>query len=208
MKSKNKIDNIVNYTKNNKNNVNNINNVIISKNGYECLTPCVKPNTLFYNPITLQGIIEDYPSCPVYRKNKHDPLNIDQLVIYDKCNLNDNKKISYKEQHIFDDSLYFCNSANDFLIEIYNINNIIDVINFLNDDLNEIPDYSQKRLLDYIYEVYIEYDDFPYELFSQRLIEVFNKIYKIKLNYLKIYKNIKNKKKINIFDYLFNKYLK
>jgi hypothetical protein len=207
MNSKNKINNIVTYNKN-------INqNKIISKNGYECLTPCVKPNTLFYNPITLQAIIEDFPACPIYRKNKHDPDNKDQILVHDRCNLNDNSKINYKKQNIFDDNIYFCSSSKEFLIEIYNINNIIDIINFLNDNLNELPDYTQKRLLNYIYDVYILNDDFPYELFSQKIIDVFNKIYKIKLDLHKIIKKIKNnkldnKKNINIIDYLFNKYSK
>jgi hypothetical protein len=164
---------------------------------------------LFYNPVTFQAIIEDYPACPIYKKNKHDPKKKDEILLYDKCNIEDNKKLDTNIiYNIFDDDIYFCNSANDFLVEVYNIRNIIDIINFLNDNINELPDYTQKRILNYIYNVYKNHDDFPFELFSEKIIEIFNKIYKIKLNILKVNKKIKTDKIDNIFEYLFTKYSK
>ena len=198
----NKINNIIDNTTNNNS------NQIITKNGYKCLGPCMEANKLFYHPITFQAIITKYPVCPIYDRNKHDPKNKDEVLIYDKCNIEDNNKINYKKYNIFDDNIYFCNSKNDFLVEVYNIKNIIDIINFFNDNFNELPIYTQKRLLNYIYDVYISYNDFPFELFSDKLIDVFNKIYKIKLNNNKIIKKIKTTKINNLFIYLLNKYTK
>ena len=205
----------MNY-KNNKNNIiknknidNNTTNQILSKNGYNCLGPCIEADTLFYNPVTFQAIIEDYPSCPIYKKNKHDPKKKDEILLYDRCNIEDNKKLDKNIiYNIFDDDIYFCNISNDFLVEVYNIRNVIDIINFLNDNINELPDYTQKRILNYIYSVYKNHDDFPFELFSEKIIEIFNKIYKIKLNILKVNKKIKTDKIDNIFEYLFTKYSK
>ena len=181
------------------------NNQIISKDGYKCLGPCFNNDTLFYHPITFEAIEQKFPVCPIYDIDKN---NKDRFLIYDKCNIKNNNKDNYKKYNIFDDNIYFCNSENDCLIEVYNIKNIIDIINFLNNNLSELPLFTQKRMLDYIFNVYISYDDFPFELFSEKIVDVFNKIYKIKLNIHKIIKKIKSTKIINLFQYLFNKYLK
>jgi hypothetical protein len=168
-----------NTTKNN-NIDNNTTNQIISKNGYNCLGPCVEANTLFYNPITFQAIIEDYPSCPVYKKNNHDPKKKDEILLHDKCNIEDNEKLDKNIiYNIFNDDIHFCNTINDFLVEVYNIRNVIDVINFLNDNINELPDYTQKRLLNYIYTVYKNHDDFPFELFYKYYMILSNFTWKL-----------------------------
>jgi hypothetical protein len=226
MNSKNKINNLIEYNKSQKLNKNfldkeldlsesskisknstNTTNNIITNNGYKCIAPCFDKNTLYYHPITFQGILEkNFPSCPVYDFNNQK----DEVILYDKCNIKDNTNINTKKYNIFDDNIEFAITSNNFLIEVYNIKNIIDVINFLNNSIEELPIYTQKRLLVYIYNIYSNYDDFPLESFSNITINIFNKIYKIKLDIIKItnkIKKIKNKNN-NIFDYLLNKYSK
>jgi hypothetical protein len=210
MNSKNKINNIIEYNNNNERNKNNINensNSIITKNGYKCIAPCIDKNTLYYHPITFQAIQKSYPSCPIYDMHAHK----DQVLYYDKCNIKDNNNIKNKKYNIFDNDndIEFAITPNNFLIEVYDIKNIIDVINFLNNNIHDLPIYTQKRLLNYIYDIYNTYDDFPFDLFIQITIDIFDKIYKIKLNIIKINKKIKTiKNKNNIFEYLLNKYSK
>jgi len=201
--------------KNNNNNNNKLNQ-IITQNGYSCLAPCSKPNQLFYHPITYDAYQVPYSACPVYDKNHTNSKNI---ILLDKCSIDEN--ITYQNYNIFDDSFQISHTTNEFLIEIYNIKNIIDLINFINNNFNELPVHTQKRLLNYFLDVYILHDDLPIEIISEKILDVFFKIYKINLNINKIINKIKltrNKiKKINnnfiynnndFFNYLFNKYSK
>jgi hypothetical protein len=70
-----------------------------------------------------------------------------------------------------------------FLKQIYNINNISDVVTFLNYSLDTLPLYSQRRILKAIYEVYYKYIEFPKLFFSKKIIQILKQIYKITLNF-------------------------
>jgi hypothetical protein len=176
---------------------------------------------MFYHPVTYEAIQKPYPVCSTYNFDRND-INKKNIILFDKCNVNDNSNNNdYINYNIFDDDLHIGNTTNDFLIKIYNINNIIELIDFINNNFNDLPIYTQQRLLNYFLDVYIIHDDFPIKLIAEKILEVFFKIYKINLNINRIsykIKSIKSKtKKINnnfiynnndFFNYLFNKYSK
>jgi len=171
---------------------------------HNCITKCNPPKTIYYHPVTLQPIfVNNTYTCATY--------DIDNNKYINTCNPQDKFTPDYNFFNIFDDNFTFSNTTNNFLIQVYNINNIMDVINFLNENIDKLPDYTQKRLLEYILDVYIKHDDFPLDLFVQKLIIVFNNIYNIKLIPTKIIKKIKNLNNNinhNFFNHLFIKYSK
>ena len=88
------------------------------------------------------------------------------------------------------------------LEQIYNIISIQDVITFLNNSIDEMPIYSQRRLLDCIYSSFIINNNFPKELFSEKIQHILKTIYDIDISVKKIQKKISSNKNINdIFLY-------
>ena len=151
---------------------------IKSVNGYNCIGPCYPANTIYYNPTTLTAIKSNFPTCPVKKKE----IDIDgqkKNIFADRCNASDiNNEYLYFD--IFDDSVQIANSSNDFLKQIYKISDISDVVMFLNNSIDIIPIYSQKRILKAIFEVYYKYIEFPKLFFSDKICKILTEIYKIK----------------------------
>ena len=177
----------------------NIYNLPKSVNNLDCLGPCYPPNTIYYHPIYFTPQIFNDFTCPITRildKNK----DIDRCKEEDVSN-------DYKDFDIFEPIVHIANTPKTFLEQIYNINIIQDVIQFLEDSIDELPIYSQKRLLESIYETYIDNSSFPKELFSEKVHNVFKKIYKINLPIDKISSKLFSDKKYdNLFEYFYNKY--
>jgi hypothetical protein len=128
-----------------------------------------------------------------------------KLSIYtDKCYEEDINK-GETSFDVFTDSIQIAKSTNIFLKQIYNINNISDVVNFLNNSLDILPIYSQRRLLKAIFEVYFKYIEFPKLLFSKKIMNILNVIYKInKLDEKEIMNklNIIEENSFDIYKYL------
>ena len=157
---KNKINN--NIDKSILSNIND--NYTLSKNGYNCIGPCYPSNTLFYNPMNLNGYYSKNDSyCPI---NKVYDETLQKNIFVDKCNKND-ISIDYKKFNIFDNTFKIATTKNLFLIQIYNINDINDVINFINDSINLLPIYSQKRIISCIFNVYSKNNNFPINLLTE-----------------------------------------
>lgn len=164
------------YTINN--NSNSGSNKIKSIEGNECVGPCYPSNTYFYNPYNLAIIKNPYPSCPIKEQKI---INKDGSIykkMSDRCHESDiNKGQLYFD--IFSDNIQISTSPNNFLSEIYNLNTITDVVRFLSNDFNNLPIYSQRRLLEAIYLTYYKYIEFPKLQFAKKLAHILKKIYKI-----------------------------
>lgn len=189
-----------------------MNNNIKSVNGYKCIGPCFPPNTIYYNPASLVAIKSKDITCPVREKIN---LNGNYKYMYaDQC---ESKNIfkDYMDYDIFDDYFQIVSSSNDFLKQIYKLNNIIDIIHFISDSIDVLPIYSQKRLIKAIYEVYYKFIEFPKKIFSDKIHKILNKIYQINkiitpndiLNELNNLKLIKSDEQ-DIFNYLSQKFSK
>lgn len=183
---------------------------IKSKDGYDCIGPCYPSNTIYYNPLTLTPAKSPFPSCPI---NKTEIIKSGEKVYIfsDKCNILDvNDEYLYFD--IFDDSVQIANSSDNFLKQIYNINNIADVIYYLNNSIDELPIYSQKRILKAMFEVYYKYVEFPKLFFSNRILKILNEIYFIddKITNKQIMADLDkiNSDSLEIYNYLLNKYIK
>ena len=180
----------------------NINNYSKSINENKCVGPCYPPNTIFYHPIYLTPYIKDIISCPIFKTIDKTGKKID----VDECNKEDLTK-NYKDFNIFDDPVQIANTPEIFLEQIYNIISIQDVITFLNNSIDEMPIYSQRRLLDCIYSSFIINNNFPKELFSEKIQHILKTIYDIDISVKKIQKKISSNKNINdIFLYFTQKY--
>jgi hypothetical protein len=182
---------------------------IKSNNGYDCIGPCYPANTIYYNPLTLTPIKSVFPSCPINKKEINESGQ-KQYIFADKCNATDiNDEYLYFD--IFDESVQIANSSDNFLKQIYNINNIVDVIYYLNNSINELPIYSQKRFLKAIFEVYYKYVEFPKIFFSDRILLILNEIYKIntKISNKQIMIDLDkiNLDSLEIYNYFINKYV-
>jgi len=185
--------------------------LVKSNDGYNCIGPCYPPNTIYYNPSTLTFIKSSFPSCPI-KKREIILDNGNKTTIYaDKCNEKDiNKGHNYFD--IFNDSVQIAETPNMFLKQIYNINNISDVIIFLNYSTDILPLYSQRRLLKAIYEVYYKYIEFPKLFFSKKIIQILKQIYKITYDFgeKKIISDLDeiNFKSLDFYNYFLEKYSK
>ncbi len=177
----------------------NIYNLPKSINNLDCLGPCYPPNTIYYHPIYFTPqIFNDY-TCPTVR-NKDKNQDIDICKEEDVSN-------DYKDFDIFEPIVHIANTPKTFLEQIYNINIIQDVTQFLEDSIDELPIYSQKRLLECVYETYLDNPSFPKELFSEKVYNILKKMYKINLSIDKISSKLFSDKKYdNIFEYFYNKY--
>ena len=167
-----------NLKKNNKTIVNehNFSNIITS-NGYNCIGPCYPANTVYYNPFTLTAIKAQFPTCPI-KKEEIDIEGEKVKIFADKCNISDINE-EYMNFDIFDDTVQIANSSDNFLKQIYEIYNISDVVIFLNDSIDIMPIYSQKRILESIFDVYYKYIEFPKQFFSDKINKVLVEIYNI-----------------------------
>lgn len=175
-----------------------------SIDNHNCLGPCYPPNTVFYHPLYLTPkIFNDYV-CPIYKTVNKD----NKSVVVDKCYEKD-LTTNYKNYELFEDIVQIANTPESFLEQIYNIVSIQDIIRFLNNSIDELPIYTQKRILDSIYSSFITNDDFPKELFSEKVQNVLKNIYNINISVDKINNKIFSNKNIdNIFLYLIKKYSK
>ena len=153
-------------------------NKINSVNGYECIGPCYPSNTVYYNPLNLVPIKNEFPSCPIKSTKITNNIGDKTTIDYDKCNDEDINK-GHLHFDIFNDFIQISTSSDNFLKEIYNINDIYDIVKFLSNSIDSLPIYSQRRILKAIYEVYYKYVEFPKLLFSSKLLVVLKNIYKI-----------------------------
>jgi hypothetical protein len=173
---------------------------------YECIGPCYPPNTFYYNPSNLGLIINPYPSCPIKQHSVLDINGITHQKISDKCFDEDINK-GYLYFDIFSDSVQISTSSDNFLSEIYNLNNISEIVHFLSNSIDTIPIYSQKRILKAIYEVYYKFIEFPKLLFSKKILNILENIYKINnLDNNKIIKKLNNLKDNNLKDNFSNNF--
>lgn len=165
-------------TDNSNNSNNSATNKIKSIEGYECIGPCYHPNTYFYNPSNLALIINPYPSCPIKKQLITNPDGSTYQKLSAKCNEEDNNKgETYFD--IFSDNVQIATSSSNFLSEIYNLSNIADTVRFLTNEFDNLPIYSQRRMLNAIYSTYYKYIEFPKLLFAKKLLFILKNIYKI-----------------------------
>jgi hypothetical protein len=160
------------------NNLNTKENKVKSVEGYECIGPCYSGNTYYYNPLTLSLISTPFPSCPIKEKSVIGSDGNIHKKNFDKCYEEDiNKGNLYFD--IFSDYVQVSTSSENFLSEIYNLNNISDIVHFLSNAIDALPIYSQRRLLGAIFNVYYKFIEFPKLLFCKKLLFVLKNIYKI-----------------------------
>jgi len=175
-------------------------NKIKTVEGYDCIGPCYPSNTYYYNPLDLSLISTPFPSCPIKPVNiVGDDGNIHKKK-FDKCFDEDiNKGKLYFD--IFSDYIQISSSSDDFLSEIYNLNNIADIVYFLSNSIDILPIYSQRRLLGAIFNVYYKFIEFPKLLFCKKLLFILKNIYKLfNLNEDKIQIKLNNLKSNNYED--------
>ena len=178
---------------------NNDNNIDFPQgNQYKCIGPCFPANTLYYNPITLQAIKSKKDSCPIY-PNLNEATG--KVKIKDKCILN--KNYNYENYDIFDDVVQVATSDNTFLEQIYNIKNIYDVELFLENDIKQLPNLSQKRIMNSIYKVYRDNDSFPSNNFISLAKNFIKKNYDIKIKSKMLLSKIMDNKHGKKWDNLF-----
>lgn len=156
-----------------------------------CVGPCYPANYLYYNPINFEPVNNKYPSCPT--KLITDPETND-IISSVKC---DNVSKNYNEHNIFDETIFFCSNNNDFLSDIYEISDLKESVNFLNDEIDRLPYYSQKRVLNSIFLVYGKYNEFPIKIFGDKVNNIIKGIYKIEIKPELLYKKIINLKNTN-----------
>jgi hypothetical protein len=168
---------------------------------HKCISPCYKSNTLYYHPLTLQSIKKNFDSCAI-QKNKNNEY-------IDKCIYDAN--YNFANYDLFADFFQVASTDDDFLRQIYSINNIEDVENFLNNDINTLSILSQIRIINCIFNVYCDYDIFPTDIFIKTIKYIIKKKYDIKLksnNIIDLIMSVKyTTKKNNIIDLLINKNL-
>jgi hypothetical protein len=188
---------------------------LYSINNNKCLGPCYPSKYIYKHPLFLQEYINlDKNTCPIKYNSE---VNLDsKFLINDECatvTKNYDKYNPYKNDYI-NYSLAYNNDA--YLKQIYNINNIADAKKYLELNIETLPLLSQKRILNSIYNVYLNDDSFPNKTYINLVKNILKKIFEIEISSTKIYKQImKNKKKsidttntFDIFLFLFNKYCK
>lgn len=187
------MDNKKKYAISNNSTNNNIDtNKIKSIEGYECIGPCYPANTYYYNPSNLALISNSYPSCPIKEQQIVNPDGSMYKKLSAEC---DEKDIGKGKLYfdIFDDNIQIATSSSNFLSEIYSLSTITDIVRFLTNDFDNLPIYSQRRLLEAIYSAYYKYIEFPKLLFVKKLLYILKNIYKItNLNEDKIIHKLNN----------------
>ncbi len=153
-------------------------NKITSVEGYECIGPCYSSNSYYYNPLDLSLISTPFSSCPIKEKSIIGSDGNTYKKNFDKCYEKDiNKGELYFD--IFSDYIQISTSSENFLSEIYGLNNITDIVHFLSNTIDTLPIYSQRRLLGAIYDAYYRFVEFPKLLFCKKLLYVLKNIYLI-----------------------------
>ena len=184
---------------------------VISVNGINCIGPCYPSNTLYYNPLTLTPIKVTQPSCPTKKYNAIGDGDKEKTFYYDLCNPEDINK-GYLSFDLFNDVVQIANTPNNFLKQIYSINEISDCVHFLSNSFDTLPIYSQRRLAQVIFEVYWKYIEFPKSLFVKKLIVILNQIYRMEKNKLNDEKKIINvldkinTNSLDMYEYFINKF--
>ncbi len=187
----------------NKNNLENKENKEKTLENNKCIGPCYPENFLYYNPLTLQPIIQPMPTCGIMPSDKKSEFDI-----FKKCDLVTG---NYNNYDLFNEFDKIASSPINFLSQIYEIKNYTDVINFIKNDINNLPLYTQRRILNAVYVAYKNAIEFPDPLFITCFINVFKKLYNINLNNNNITKKIikyKNKTDVmDIFKFVNSKFL-
>ena len=156
-----------------------MNNIKIkSIENYECIGPCYPANTPYYNPSNLALITNFFPSCPIKEQLITNSDGLTYKKFYGKCNIDDINE-EYLNFDIFSDTIQIATSHNNFITEIYNLNNITDIVRFLSNEFDIIPIYSQRRLLGAIYLTYYKFVEFPKLLFAKKLLFILKNLYEI-----------------------------
>jgi hypothetical protein len=154
---------------------------------YKCIGPCYPANTLYYHPLTLQAIKSKSNSCPINlqkvgNKNK----------IKDKCVLNEN--YDYESYDMFADLVQIATSDNVFLEQIYNIKDAYEGELFLANNIKQLPNLSQKRIINSLYKVYRKNDSFPSENFVNVVKSLIKNYYDVEIKSKKIIDKIMDNK--------------
>lgn len=183
---------------------------LYSINNKKCLGPCFPSKYIYKHPQILNELMDiDKNTCPIKFEEK---INKDECTVvtkdYDKYSPYETDYINYSIA--YNDDVY--------LKQIYNINNINDVKNYLEFNIETLPLLSQKRILNCIYNVYLNNDLFPNKIYINLVKNILKKIFEIEIPSTKIYKQIMKNKNNNksdeikdtfdIFLFLFNKYCK
>lgn len=190
-----------------KNNKNKNEQIIYTEKGDKCISPCFPPNTLFYNPKNLSSIIESEPSCAI-KPYTEITKDIETSFYYGKCNIDDIND-DYKNFHIFNDKIDIFHNDNSFLENIYDISDLYNLKIFLNDLIDDLPIYTQRRLLKSIFNVYYDFADFPRKIFIEKVKFVLENIYKIKLSFNIISEDLNAiQEKNELYNYFVTKYNK
>lgn len=215
--SDNKVSNALNYSfdsfinvKNKKkfyhNDVDfNINNNKIIKNNiefpqgktYKCIGPCFPANTLYYHPFTLQAMKSKKNTCPIKEqqiKNKK--------KLRDTCELDEN--YDYENYDVFSDVVQIAISEKKFLEQIYNIKNIYDAELFISNDVKELPNITQRRILNCIYIVYRDNDNFPNQNYLKLIKEHIKKTHDLKIKRKKLLTIIMDNKYKQLWKNIFD----
>ena len=163
---------------------------------YKCIGPCYPADMLYYNPLSLQAIKNKYSTCPIY------PQKIgNKLKIKDKCVLN--KNYDYDSYDMFSDVVQVATSDNVFLEQIYNIKTIYEVELFLENNINQLPNLSKKRMINSIYRVYRDNDLFPNNNFISQVKFLLKFYYNIDMKSTKIINKIMDNKHSKIYTDIF-----
>jgi hypothetical protein len=201
-----KKNNSISTSKTKLTNSTNLNNYNKSENNFRCIGPCYSPKTTYYHPLYFDVIydLNDY-TCPIRRTIKEG-----KEILNDFC---DPKQVTYDPNtfDMFEDIVQIANTPKLFLEQIYKIDDLQDCIKYLNDNFDNIPIYSQKRMINAIVEAWGKNINFPLDIVSHKIKFILHKIYHIDLTTDKISKkiiNIINKQNYNDIFIYFMKYTK
>lgn len=166
-------------------------------NGQNCIGPCYPPQTAFYNPLYMTGLIFDYPACPIQS------VTIDgHQKDADRCEEPD-QNFSQLQYDMFDNSVQIVKNDDMFLSQIYQIDDIHQMLDFIDTTLEQLPIYSQRRLLRAIYYVYHKFPEFPMNNFVDKLCVVMDKIYNLKISSQDLSKRLKKlPEDANFYEFL------
>lgn len=151
-----------NKSSNNNNNNNKYNDKLPSAklplksiNGRRCLTKCYPKGETFLHPVLLTGIRTDNAnSCAIdpIHSNEHQYIKENELVITDKCKLEDNK-IFKTPNELESILLSFYFNPSDFLANIYGLKSFDDVIYWTTEN-EYLPFGTIKRVHNCAWKVY------------------------------------------------------
>ena len=179
------------------------NNVIFykSKKNIQCIGPCYPPNYLYIDPFTFKDIYENDYTCPFGYCKDDEECDID---ICDEKQCTDN----YLNFNI-NDTYFYIASTNELFLEIFNITKYTDIILFIENEYDSLPLYTQKRIINTIFNVYKNNNKLLSTFYIKSVLNIYNNLYKTEVNYNIINKYLsklsKKNKEIDIFIYLHTK---